>query len=154
MTLLADVAVIGGGPAGSAAARLLASWGQSVLVLARSPRQPALAESLPPSSFKLFDEIGVRAAMDRAGFVRATGNTVQWADRARRVELFDRAGLGYQVSRDTFDDLLLASAQVAGAMVERDASVRDVEREGDRWCVRVERAETEKTDTVRCRWLL
>ena len=65
MTLLADVAVIGGGPAGSAAARLLASWGQSVIVLARAPRQPPLAESLPPSCVKLFDEIGVRAVMDR-----------------------------------------------------------------------------------------
>ena len=91
MTLLADVAVIGGGPAGAAAARLLASWGQSVIVLARAPRQPPLAESLPPSCVKLFDEIGVRAAVDRAGFIRATGNTVQWADRARRVEMFDRS---------------------------------------------------------------
>ena len=135
MTLLADVAVIGGGPAGSAAARLLASWGQSVIVLARSPRQPALAESLPPSCFKLFDEIGVRAAIDRTGFIRATGNTVQWADRARRVELFDRAGLGYQVARDRFDEVLLDGAQAAGASVERDVSVREATLEPDLWRV-------------------
>ena len=67
MPLLADVAVIGGGPAGSAAARLLASWGHSVVLASRPARQPALAESLPPSCTKLFDEIGVRAAIDRAG---------------------------------------------------------------------------------------
>jgi len=152
MTLLADVAVIGGGPAGSAAARLLASWGQSVIVLARSPRQPALAESLPPSCFKLFDEIGVRAAIDRTGFIRATGNTVQWADRARRVELFDRAGLGYQVARDRFDEVLLDGAQAAGASVERDVSVREATLEPDVWRVLIDRPAGQ--DEVRARWVL
>jgi flavin-dependent dehydrogenase len=152
MALLADVAVIGGGPAGSAAARLLASWGHSVLVLARAPRQPALAESLPPSVAKLFDEIGVRAAVDRAGFIRATGNTVQWADSARRVEMFDRAVLGYQLPRDRFDELLLDGAQAAGALVERDVSVRDAEREGELWHVRFDRSTG--GDATRARWLL
>ena len=154
MTLLADVAVIGGGPAGSTASRLLASWGHSVVVLTRTTRQPPLAESLPPSCTKLFDEIGVRGAMERAAFVRATGNTVHWADRARRVELFDPGARGYQVERDRFDDLLLASAQIAGAAVERDASVRDAERERDLWHVRVERPGPAQTDTVRARWVL
>src|SRR5215471_14622526 len=120
MPLQADVAVIGGGPAGSAAARLLASWGHSVAVLTRPVRQPSLAESLPPSCTKLFDEIGVRAAIDRAGFVRATGNTVQWADHDRRVETFERGALGYQIARDRFDDLLLDAAQAAGAAVDRE----------------------------------
>ncbi len=152
MPILADVAVIGGGPAGSAAARLLASWGHSVVVLARAPRQPALAESLPPSSAKLFDEIGVRGAIERAGFVRATGNTVQWADRARRVEMFDRSGLGFQVARDKLDDLLLDAAQVAGASVERDVSVRDAARESDIWRIDFERSAG--SDAVRAPWLL
>jgi flavin-dependent dehydrogenase len=154
MTLLADVALIGGGPAGSAAGRLLASWGHSVVLLSRTSRQPALAESLPPSCVKLFDEIGVRAVVDRAGFIRATGNTVQWAgsDRERRVEMFGRAGLGYQVSRDKFDELLLDGAQAAGASVERDVSVRDAEREGDVWRVQFDRPSG--PDTIRARWIL
>ncbi|MGH7616699.1 MAG: FAD-dependent monooxygenase, partial [Gemmatimonadaceae bacterium] len=99
MPLVTDVAVIGGGPAGSAAARLLASWGHSVVLASRPPRQRALAESLPPSCTKLFDEIGVRGAIDRASFMRATGNTVQWAGRDLRVEAFDFGLLGYQVAR-------------------------------------------------------
>jgi flavin-dependent dehydrogenase len=152
MTLLADVAVIGGGPAGAATARLLASWEHSVIVLARAPRQPPLAESLPPSCMKLFDEIGIRAAIDRAGFIRATGNTVHWADRGRRVEMFDRAGLGYQVLRDRLDELLLDGAQAGGASVERDVSVREAERDHDVWRVEIDRAGG--ADTVRARWLL
>jgi flavin-dependent dehydrogenase len=152
MPLATDVAVIGGGPAGSSAARLLASWGHSVLVVARAARQPPLAESLPPSCVKLFDEIGVRAAIDRAGFIRATGNTVHWGERGRRVEVFDGAGLGYQVVRDRLDELLLDGAQAAGAAVERDVSVRDAERDADAWRVHVDRGTI--ADTVRARWIL
>jgi flavin-dependent dehydrogenase len=151
MSLVADVVVIGGGPAGSAAARLLASWGHSVSVLARPPRHPPLAESLPPSCAKLFDEIGVRAAVDRAGFIRATGNTVQWANRDRRVEMFEPGLLGYQVARDRFDALLLDGAQAGGAAVEREAFVRDVQREKGLWRVRFERT---GEDVVRAPWVL
>jgi 2-polyprenyl-6-methoxyphenol hydroxylase-like FAD-dependent oxidoreductase len=73
-----DVAVLGGGPAGAAAARLLASRGHRVALVTRAPARPALAESLPPSVGKLLDRIGVRGAVDAADFVRATGNTVWW----------------------------------------------------------------------------
>ena len=102
-----DVAIVGAGPAGAAAARLLASWGHSVVAIGRPPRHPPLAESLPPSCAKLFDQIGVRDAVDGADFVRATGNTVQWAGGDVRVEPFDGGALGYQVSRDAFDALLV-----------------------------------------------
>src|SRR4029077_7563734 len=125
-----DVAVLGAGPAGAAAARLLAMWGHSVVVLNRLPRHPPLAESLPPSCGKLFDEMGARSLVDSAGFVRATGNTVYWADRERRVEMFDAGHRGYQVSRDAFDALLLDAARAVRAMA-RDASVRGVESLGD-----------------------
>jgi flavin-dependent dehydrogenase len=152
MPLLADVGVVGGGPAGAAAARLLASWGHAVVVLSRPTRQVALAESLPPSCIKLFDELGVRAAVDRAGFVRATGNTVQWADHDRRVEMFEPGALGYQVARDRFDALLLDAAQAEGAAVNREASVRDVSREGDLWRLTFDHGAG--SEVLRVRWVL
>jgi len=71
-----DAAVIGGGPAGSTAGRLLAEWGHSVLILARAPtRRPSRVESLPPSSLRLMTRLGVREDVDAAGFLRASGNT-------------------------------------------------------------------------------
>jgi len=73
-----DVAIIGAGPAGSTAASQLASWGHSVALIGRPPRR-SLAESLPPSCTKLFDRLGIRDAIDEAQFIRASGNTVQWA---------------------------------------------------------------------------
>ena len=131
---IADVAIIGGGPAGAAAARLLSSWGKRVVLLTRGPNPRPLGESLPPSCTKLFDQIGVRALVDDAGFVRATGNTVQWAGKPRAVEMFDAGTHGYQVPRDALDGLLLGAAETSGAATIRDVNVTSVERfENSHW---------------------
>ena len=121
-----DAVILGGGPAGAAAATLLARQGHSVLVIARTPPRPALAESLPPSVGKLLDQAGVRGAVDSAGFVRATGNTVWWGTDDPRVESFGAGALGWQVRRDAFDRVLLGEAERAGASVVRPAIVCDV----------------------------
>src|SRR3954471_20089742 len=92
-----EAVIIGAGPAGAAAARLLALWGHEVLLIGRAPSRRPIAESLPPSCVKLFERLGVRADIDGAGFVRATGNTVKWGGGEPRVELFDPIAQGYQV---------------------------------------------------------
>ncbi len=56
-----DVVVIGGGVSGSAAARLLASWGHLVVQVEREVTRAPLAESIPPSCIPLLEVIGVRA---------------------------------------------------------------------------------------------
>src|SRR5260370_8755212 len=66
MDLLYDVAIIGGGPAGSTAATLLAKAGRRVIVLEREkfPRFH-IGESLLPFSTQAFDRLGVREKLDR-----------------------------------------------------------------------------------------
>lgn len=150
---IADVAILGGGPAGAAAARLLGSWGKRVVLLARRGNPRPLAESLPPSSTKLFDQIGIRRLVDDAGFVRATGNTVQWAGKPRTIEMFDPGIQGYQVSRDAFDALLLASSDASGATVVRDVNVTGVDRlENSHW--RIAYQGSGDSSFVDARWLL
>jgi len=147
-----DAVVIGGGPAGAAAGRLLASWGHSVAILDHaSPRTRGLAESIPPSTHKLLAEIGLLDAVERGGFLRGRGNTVWWASAHPRIESFrlrasgastfalrasaDRSAgqvgetgsdLGYQVFRPDFDRVMLDSAAAAGARVQTHARVRHV----------------------------
>src|SRR5687767_1286435 len=111
-----DAAILGAGPAGSAAARLLASWDHRVVLLHRPDRTgPARAESIPPSCRKLFAACGVSQAIDAAGFYRSTGNTVWWGSDEPRRELFADGMFGYQVERRSFDDLMRRAAQAAGA---------------------------------------
>ncbi|MEQ1694050.1 MAG: FAD-dependent monooxygenase, partial [Gemmatimonas sp.] len=119
-----DVIVLGGGPAGAAAARMLAQWGHHTLLLTRPPRGPSLAESLTPSCGKLLDRIGVLNAINGAGFVRSTGHTVQWGSANARVESFGSGELGWQLLRSELDRVLLREAQQAGAIVHRHANVR------------------------------
>ena len=120
-----DVAVIGGGPAGASAARLLAAWGYSVLLLTRSDSgTPSLAESLPPSCRKIFQTVGVREAIEAAGFLTASGNTVCWGGGVPRTAAFGGGRVGYQVLRRDFDRLLVAEARRAGAVVRTGVTVR------------------------------
>jgi flavin-dependent dehydrogenase len=111
-----DALIIGGGPAGSTAARLLAQWGHSVAILTAPPGPHTLGECLPPSTQKVFQFLGIQDAIDAAGFFRTAGNTVWWGRSGRRVEPYPD-GLGYQVFRRDFDLLLLDLAQSAGVRV-------------------------------------
>lgn len=120
--------VVGGGPAGAVVARLLASWGHRVVVLARADDPTrSLANSLPPSTQKLLQQTGIADLVDRVGF-RTTGNTVWWGDREGHAESFspDGSAWGYQVERAQLDPLLLDAAAAAGAQVVRGARVRKV----------------------------
>lgn len=156
-----DAVIVGGGPAGSAAARLLAAWGHSVVVLTRPPAgHAALAESVPPSARKLFSLLGVARAVDDAGFFPARGNLVRWGDDPLRRADFAPGAVGHHVVRDAFDTLLLDLAEEAGAEVRRDATVRRVVRagagsggEGER-PQRVEYEDRRGGGTLSCRFVL
>jgi flavin-dependent dehydrogenase len=108
-----DVVAIGGGPAGAAAAHLLASWGWSVLLVHHAGR-PALAESLPPSTRKLFALAGQLDAVERAQFHPNTGNVACWAN-APRTTATETAG--FHVRRDEFDRVLRDAAAAARAAI-------------------------------------
>ena len=113
-----DVLVLGGGPAGTAAATLLAQRSHRV-ALVRPTNTPAgaLAESIPPSARRLLSELGVLKATDAAGFFPNNGNSVWWANNERRSEIFSRDGNGYHVDRTGLERVLVSAAEAIGARV-------------------------------------
>lgn len=111
--------MLGGGPAGSTAAKLLSEWGHRVCLITRPATDSRLAVSVPPSCHKLFAAAGVSDAIERAGFVRSTGNTVWWGRQEPRVEMFSDGARGWQAATQVLEDRLLAEAAAAGVSIER-----------------------------------
>lgn len=127
------VVVIGGGPAGSSFARLLAIRGHRVTVVARAhDERRGLAESLPPSTRKVLAAVGALEAIESSGICRNSGNEVWWGSEDARSESFggDPSAQGFQVWRPQFDRLLADRAVDAGA-TWRTGNVRAVHLEGE-----------------------
>ena len=133
-----DVVVVGGGPAGAAAAARLAQKGRSVLVL-ESERFPRfhIGESLLPLGDRVFRELGVRDRIAAAGFVQKYGAQLV-SPCGMHTVLFDFAAsrhvdppFTFQVHRAEFDALMLQHAVDCGARttIGRARDYR-VDREG------------------------
>jgi flavin-dependent dehydrogenase len=129
-----DVLVIGGGPAGSTAATLLARKGFSVTLLERErfPRFQ-VGESLLPYNNDLFARLGVTVPMAKGSFTPKYGAGFVTADGAlgytfRFVENLPEAyHSSFQVKRAEFDELLLRNAAASGVDVREGVAVTAVD---------------------------
>jgi flavin-dependent dehydrogenase len=127
-----DVAIIGGGPAGSTAAILLAKVGRKVIVLERDkfPRFH-IGESLLPFSMATFARLGLLEKL-QAGFVEKYGGEIAEAGGEKATKFYFKDGFGartdrsYQVLRSEFDKMLLDHARENGAEVHEETSVDEV----------------------------
>ncbi|WP_067474306.1 NAD(P)/FAD-dependent oxidoreductase [Dietzia timorensis] len=132
-----DAIVIGGGPAGSAAAGLLAKAGFDVLLLEKEqfPRYH-IGESLIPGLNSVIDELGAREAIEAANFTSKPGISLLWGGEGKLWSIaFGESGpyeYTWQVKRADFDLILLEHARKLGALVVEHATVRDILTEGDR----------------------
>jgi flavin-dependent dehydrogenase len=129
-----DVIVVGGGPAGSAAAAWLARAKRRVVLFERDqfPRFH-IGESLLASANDVLDEIGASERVRAAGFpekwgasfMSADGRVDRYADFAIAPDV--RAPRTWQVPRATFDELLLRHAATCGAEVRERHRVLGVD---------------------------
>jgi flavin-dependent dehydrogenase len=128
-----DVLVIGGGPAGSTAAALLAERGCDVVILeqAKHPRFH-IGESLLPANMPILERMGLAQDVAAIGVFKPGAEFVD--DRTGRSSVFsfnlslNRAHLSaYQVPRAEFDAILFENARRKGARAVERSRVVDVE---------------------------
>ncbi len=127
-----DVLVIGGGPAGSTAATLLAGKGHRVQLLEKE-RHPRfhIGESLLPANLPLLERLGVADEVRAIGMQKFGAEFVApWLGRGETFEFKDSwdsaQPFSYQVRRSEFDEILIRRAARAGAIVTEGCRVREV----------------------------
>jgi flavin-dependent dehydrogenase len=158
-----DVAIIGGGPAGSTAATLLSKAGRRVIVLERDkfPRFH-IGESLLPFSMETFTRLGIQEKL-RAGFVEKYGGEIAEAGGEKAAKFYFKDGFGsrtdrsYQVTRSKFDKMLLDHAAESGAEVREETAVEtvDFDRDGVMLFLRKGgRAESRPSENIRARYVI
>lgn len=134
-----DVLVIGGGPAGTTAATLLArkGWKVTLLEKAAHPRFH-IGESLLPMNLPILERLGVLEQVRAIGVHKLGADfPLQDEDDNTHVFRFDRAiapkfGYAFQVKREEFDQLLFRNALANGVDARERTTVEKVEFEDGR----------------------
>ncbi|CAN5692637.1 hypothetical protein BH11ARM2_BH11ARM2_18780 [soil metagenome] len=148
-----DVAIVGGGPAGSTVGTLLKKYDPSLKVAIfereRFPREH-VGESQLPRIGQILDEMGVWEKVEAANFPIKIGATYRWGsspelwdfefispaefvDEARPAPLSARRKrTAFQVDRAIYDKILLDHAASVGCEVRESTAVKAVESSNDR----------------------
>jgi flavin-dependent dehydrogenase len=130
-----DVLIIGGGPAGTTAAAILAERGRDVVLLEKD-RHPRfhIGESLLPGNLPLFERLGIADEVRQIGVYKPGAEFV--SDQFAKTNLLMFASArhlaathSYQVRRAEFDKLLLDNCRRRGARVIENTRVTEVEFE-------------------------
>src|SRR6266480_1369677 len=132
MTESCGIIINGGGPAGSAAATVLAVHGHKVLLLEREkfPRSH-IGESLLPFTFHPLQRLGLIEKMRKSAFVKKY--SVQFVSASGKASepfyffnRYDRDTVAqtWQVLRSEFDLMLMEHARAKGATVLEEVTVK------------------------------
>jgi geranylgeranyl reductase family protein len=145
-----DVAIIGGGPAGSSCAAFCAMAGLDTLVLERErfPREKVCGDCLNPSCWSVLERLGLtqrvwdlpHSKLTSVEFIAIDGHKVI-------VDLPTRDDCELSVKRSLFDDLLLRRSRELGAQVGEGTTVTALAYEGD-WQIAAATGETFRARTL------
>src|SRR5437867_8087017 len=124
-----DALIIGGGPAGSATAAVLAEQGHNVLLLERErfPRYH-IGESLLPFTFHPLQRLGLIDRMRQSAFVKKYSvQFISQSGKASQPFYFlsryeQDVAQTWQVLRSEFDLMLMENARAKGAVIQEEVT--------------------------------
>ena len=145
-----DILVVGGGPAGSTTATLLAQQGWKVVLCEAEtfPREH-VGESLLPASIPILLKSGAFAAVEAEGFLPKYGATMVWGSQSEPWSWYfrdasQRYPSSFQVTRSRFDQILLENAREHNVDVREAHRVLSINLDNDEYVeVRVQPTERE-----------
>ena len=123
-----DVAIVGGGPSGAAAAYYLARAGHSVLVCERKtfPREKTCGDGLTPRAIKVLEDMGLGDEL--GAWERVKGLRVHGGGKVLELEfprLDEWCDYGLVKPRKDLDGIVLSNAEAAGAKVLMGTEVQE-----------------------------
>ncbi len=156
----ADVVVIGGGPAGSTIATLLAKKGWHVVLYEKAyhPRFH-IGESLLPMNLPILERLGV---LDQVAEIGMPKYGAEFNSHERRVtrstfyfsKAVDKAHpMAYEVKRAEFDHILIRNSVANNVLVYEGCSVKNVDLEGEQKIVQVQNPQG-KSESCQCRYVV
>src|SRR5450432_4767085 len=157
---LCDVAVIGGGPAGSTAAAFVARRGYKVIAVEKEhhPRFH-IGESLLPMNLPVFERLGVLDKVRALGIFKPGADFEADNERGYNTYAFSRA-IGnspphaYQVWRQDFDKMLYENARECGADAREGHEVLKAEQTNSRDTRLEVRADDGSSYSIQARYLV
>lgn len=129
-----DVLVIGGGPAGSSAARFAAKGGADVILIDKKSEIGFPKRCAEGVSKKIFEKLGLEAdphwitnEISGVRFVAPDGTDLWFGD-----DVIDLPDAGYVLERKVFDKHMAMEAAREGARIRIKTQAKGIEREEDR----------------------
>lgn len=150
-----DVAIVGAGPAGSAAASVLARNGYAVALIDKKdfPREKLCGDFINPNNLRLFRDLGVEEEIFAAPHRRLTGFRITAVSGALAEARFskrnDGAMFGLAIQRALLDQILLQRARRLGALVQTGCRIATLARDDRGW-----RLEAAGGESWRARFLI
>jgi geranylgeranyl reductase family protein len=128
------VLVIGAGPAGAAAANVLARAGVDVALIdrARFPRDKTCGDAVSNNGLRLLQELGALDAIKREPYAEVRRGIARFPDGSSIAREYEDPG--FIVARLTLDDAIRRAAVAAGARMAEGASARELVVENGRVC--------------------
>ena len=133
-----DVAIVGGGPGGSATAISLLAHAPSlsvILIEASNYDACRLGETLPPPTRSILEHLDLWSAFCALSPREVFGTTAVWGQPApfENDFFYTPANTGWHIDRTAFDRMLANEAASRGVVLLAGASLRDAQQARDDW---------------------